>query len=306
MVRLPIRIAWLLTGNNLTFSRELARRTVWIRVDAKTPAPHLRRGFRHDPLQAWVRTNRGKLVGAALVLVQNWIARGRPPFTKHRLGSFEAWAAVVGGIVDAAGIGGFLENLKNFSAHADTETGEWLRFVSAWWDKFGESGIDTGALFQFAEATMPEVLGDGTERSQKTRLGKAIAKRAAWRFAIGDGAAHRVLRLDEAEVIDDFGRRRNGWALKYEEPTDVGNVGTLGGTLGTAENTDESSVPNVGSVGLQHPNVTPALSLHPVPCAWCGGRRFWRSKAGLVVCGTCHPPATRDLVAEWLEAPEST
>ncbi len=34
---------------------------------------------------------------------------------------------------------------------------------------------------------------------------------------------------------------------------------------------------------------------HPAP-----GHRLWRSIHGVVVCGDCHPPATPNLVAEWL------
>ena len=37
-------------------------------------------------------------------------------------------------------------------------------------------------------------------------------------------------------------------------------------------------------------------------CYACRERHFWRSIHGVVICGTCHPPASPDLVAEWLEA----
>jgi hypothetical protein len=34
-------------------------------------------------------------------------------------------------------------------------------------------------------------------------------------------------------------------------------------------------------------------------CYACGTTRRWRSIHGAVVCGTCHPPADTQLVAEW-------
>jgi hypothetical protein len=35
-------------------------------------------------------------------------------------------------------------------------------------------------------------------------------------------------------------------------------------------------------------------------CYWCRGSRFWRSVHGGVNCANCHPPATPELVAEWM------
>ena len=35
-------------------------------------------------------------------------------------------------------------------------------------------------------------------------------------------------------------------------------------------------------------------------CFACKERRFWRSIYGVVVCGTCHPPASPGRVAEWI------
>ncbi|MBI3636670.1 MAG: hypothetical protein HY216_10765 [Candidatus Rokubacteria bacterium] len=38
-------------------------------------------------------------------------------------------------------------------------------------------------------------------------------------------------------------------------------------------------------------------------CYWCGGKRFWRSRAGVVTCSTCHPPAMRAFAIEEYEVP---
>jgi hypothetical protein len=57
MARLPIRCAWVATGNNPTSSHEIARRLVRIRLDARTDQPWRRGGFRHPDLMVWVRAN---------------------------------------------------------------------------------------------------------------------------------------------------------------------------------------------------------------------------------------------------------
>ncbi len=90
---LPNRAVWTTTGNNLAFSRELARRVVWIRLDARMETPESRSGFRHPNLVAYVRGQRTELVHAALTLVRAWLAAGQPAGTQV-MGSFEQCVAV--------------------------------------------------------------------------------------------------------------------------------------------------------------------------------------------------------------------
>jgi hypothetical protein len=45
-VVLPVRCVWLATGNNVTLSREMVRRTISIRLDAKSATPGDRTDFR--------------------------------------------------------------------------------------------------------------------------------------------------------------------------------------------------------------------------------------------------------------------
>ena len=105
MIRLLVRCAWVLTGNNIAVSHEIARRTVRIRLDAKTDRPWLREEFRHPNLLRWASTHRGDLIWAALTLGQAWLAAGRPGGIVA-LGMFEGWANVIGGILKIAGIPG--------------------------------------------------------------------------------------------------------------------------------------------------------------------------------------------------------
>jgi hypothetical protein len=233
MVSLPNRTIWLATGNNLEFSRENARRAVWIRIDAKTSEPHLRVGFLHDPLEPWVLQHRGELVWAAVVLVRNWIARGRQPFTVRRLGSYEEWSKTVGGILAAAGIEGFLGNLEGFTARADEETSSWKRFVETWWDEHGGNRVNMDALFRLGEKILLEVIGEGQEKSQRIRLGKALKKRAGWRFSIKTAGADPPFEVEvnRMDVRDAKGHDRHQWSLlkgapsapSLEERPDSGN-----------------------------------------------------------------------------------
>ena len=179
IVRLPVRCAWVATGNNPTLSPELSRRAVRTRLDAQVDRPWMRTGFRHDDLLGWVSANRGQLVWAALVLGRAWIVAGQPRGDRT-LGMFEQWARVMGGILGVAEIAGFLDNLTALYDDADAEGTAWRGFIEQWWDAHQDQPVGVADLWSLVEPITGDPidlnLGDGNERSQKTRLGKRLAE----------------------------------------------------------------------------------------------------------------------------------
>ena len=204
-VEVPNRTLWIVTGNNVAMNDEMARRSVRIRLDAGVEEPWHRQGFRHDPLLEWADEHRGELVWAALVLVANWLTRGAGPFTERTLGSFEPWARVVGGVLRDAGITGFLQGRRQMQGEADRETASWAAFLEAWWREYGDQPMTAGELLTIAENVLPEVVGDGSDRSRSTRLGLALGRKRGRVFA--------GLRLREVDVTDDDSRLRTAWGL---------------------------------------------------------------------------------------------
>jgi hypothetical protein len=176
---LPNTAVWLGSGNNARLSRELIRRTVLTRLDAGLDAPWERTEFRHPNLIRWALDHRGELVWSALTLCRAWLAAGRPA-GKQTLGMFESWAEVIGGILDVAGVPGLLGNAREFRAsHAD-KVSEWRAFVVSWWQEFCDRTVGVEDLFGLADRQklLDSVMGDKGERSQRTRLGLAMAKTA--------------------------------------------------------------------------------------------------------------------------------
>ena len=207
-VTLPVRAVWLATGNNVGLSNEMARRSVWIRLDARRDTPWTRTDFRHPQLGAWALEHRGRLIHACLTLIQAWLAAGRPAGTAT-LGSFETWATTIGGILAVAGVPGFLGNAHALYAQADEEVQMWRAFVLAWWDTHHQQEVGTEELYKLAidETLLPEVLGDGGERSQRTKLGKALGRmrdRIIGPYRIvserEDGKGRRLYRLEPTEL----------------------------------------------------------------------------------------------------------
>jgi hypothetical protein len=169
------RATWFMTGNNVDVEGDIARRTVWIRLDAKQSNPFLRGQYKHTDLMEWIRKNRGMLVWACLVLVQNWLAKGRTPGEKH-MASFERWARTISGILAAAGVDGFLDNQAELIEQSMDGSREWENFLASVYKKYQGDGVFLGDLFKLAvdQDHLYHILGDGGENAQKQRLARAL------------------------------------------------------------------------------------------------------------------------------------
>ena len=184
-VVVPVNSTWILTGNNPSLSSEMARRCVRIRIDTGREQPWTRdlSEFKHKNLLQWVKMNRGKLIWSALVLVQNWIASGRPVPANKNMGMFEQWCQIMGGILEVNGIKGFLENLNDMYCASDIEISAWRSFTREWWQVFGPAEVGAAELYQlFLDKDIAIELGSGNERSQRIRLGIQLSKMRQRKF----------------------------------------------------------------------------------------------------------------------------
>ncbi|OYW53872.1 MAG: ATPase [Hyphomicrobium sp. 32-62-53] len=216
MARLPIRCVWIATGNNPEFSNEMARRLVRIRLDAHVERPWQRAEFRHPDLMTWVRANRARLVAACLTLCQAWIAAGRPRGHKT-IGSYENWGGVIGGILETAGIPGFLGNLEEMMAASDAEGAAWSAFISAWWDRFGTAEVAAGDLVDIANACDPRVpVGRAGKPIDAAELGRGMSRMRDRIFDLESGKVQmklsRMLRRSQRWILilgPEGGHRHN-------------------------------------------------------------------------------------------------
>lgn len=137
MVRVPLRVVWMTTGNNLGFKATLGRRVVPIDLDANREMPEDRTGFAYPDLLAHVRGERPRLVTAALTILRAFAVAGRPTHGRARMGSFEAWddairsAVVWAGLEDPAGTDDPSAGRARVRAEADSDTEELGALLSA-------------------------------------------------------------------------------------------------------------------------------------------------------------------------------
>ncbi|MDQ3730066.1 MAG: hypothetical protein M3355_10820 [Actinomycetota bacterium] len=169
-VSLEIRNTWAVTGNNLSLTREMTRRTVACFLDPGEvrPADRSPDEFAHPDLLGWAMENRRELVRAALTLIRHWLegpvglveggyvylrTGEAPRHSETAKGSFGRWAGVIGGILEAAEIDGFLTNERELAASADEDTADAREFLAAWHAHTQESMEfkDIAAMCDFAE-----------------------------------------------------------------------------------------------------------------------------------------------------------
>jgi putative DNA primase/helicase len=187
-VEIPVRAIFMMNGNNLSFSQEIARRAVPCRLDltkqagglAHAEEPWRRTCFRHPDLMAWAAQHRGELVHAALTLIQAWIAAGKPAGSRS-IGSYEKWSAVVGGIVEHAAGGpqnsSFLDGLDDLYADSVTEKDEKSTFLEVWHAWAGEKLVGTKDILDWIGYAEPfGITGQGSAKSQQTKLGTYLGK----------------------------------------------------------------------------------------------------------------------------------
>lgn len=174
-ISVPNMAVYALTGNNPILSVEIARRCIRTHLDPNMERPWERKGFRYPNLSEWLAKNRGQLIGAIQVLIQAWVNDGKPLWKGRALGSFESWSGVIGGILNRAGIGHFLENSDELYESCSLESAVWREITNSWWSANKSMEVGTSDLFPLAEKVVALDLGRGSERSQKTIFGKKLA-----------------------------------------------------------------------------------------------------------------------------------
>ncbi len=194
MIRLAVRCVWVTTANNPVLSTELARRSIRIRLDAESPRPWERNNFKYPNLLEWVDEHRGDLIRAACILIQHWIVEGRPAWSGTPLGSYESWSRVIGGILEAAGIKGFLENHRELVQSFDFESQALCGFTEKWGQKFN-SAVTASDLLPIAMDSGVNLKGSD-DRALNVSLGMKLSQLRGQ--VIGD---YTVVRADQSQGV---------------------------------------------------------------------------------------------------------
>jgi hypothetical protein len=226
LVALPL---FIITGNALEFSPELARRAITIRLRSRVEHPE-NRLFKRTALSTWIKDHRREAVLHALTLISNWLAAGAAPGNES-LGSFESWCAVMGGILQAAGVTGFLAD-RDTLRKRDDDSIAIHDFVQAWYQERGSlkgpaaelinhgdyltNPVAASELLSVAKGTLPpSVLGGSDDHAQLTCLGIFLKNLGDQVFELDDAekeSSELNVRVVEVEIKVER-RKRRGYVL---------------------------------------------------------------------------------------------
>ncbi len=209
MARVPNDATWIATGNNVVLDDDMPRRVVPIRLDPGVERPEERQGFRHPDLIAWVRQNRSRLVSACLSLVEAWKAAGMPKGSAKPLGTYESWTGIIGGILEVAGVPGFLGGREYLYGESNREPQEWARLLRCVSETYGERAVTARDVFEIMqrETLLLDLWGGRKELSAQQRVGRALgnhrdrvfggfALKPAGRDSITGSNAYRVEAIE--------------------------------------------------------------------------------------------------------------
>jgi len=148
---LPLKTVWLASGNNLACRGDVLRRVLFARLQSEVENPEERDGFKYPHLIEHVRTNRARLVVAALTILRAHHVAGRPNPLKP-LGSFEDWTRVIASAVAWCGAGNPLDVRKTTKAD-DPEANLRIGLVAGWAELPGsESGVTAAEALKLLKA----------------------------------------------------------------------------------------------------------------------------------------------------------
>lgn len=220
MISLPARACWFATGNNLLMGGDIARRSYWSRLDAEMARPWLREEFRHPNLLNWIKENRAILLSDLLIMVRAWYVAGQPSTSIKPLGNFEDWTIKISGILDYAGIEGFLANRNELYDSSDPENAQWDDFLQAWYQLHQNNPIsaatlkaellDRNPVFKILQDAMPEDITRAISKEKKDSpaLGIALKKHVDQVYPSGIKLAatedsHKKVNLWKVEFAGD-------------------------------------------------------------------------------------------------------
>jgi len=138
------------TGNNVQASGEVAKRIVPVMIEPTSAHPETRSDFQHPDIRAYVRERRRVVIECLLGLIENWLAAGRPAHP-NRLGGFENWSEIVGGILKVNGLNDWRTNEADWRRQADPKGAEMEAFVDLWHGQFGPGSVDPKNLRSLAQ-----------------------------------------------------------------------------------------------------------------------------------------------------------
>jgi hypothetical protein len=176
-----------ITANSPDVSRDLITRCVVINLHHE--GDPTKRSFSMDDPEAYVQTHRLQLLGELVNMVERWKASGMPLAKVQTRFNKKGWGNIIGGILEANGEPDFMDNADDAASEMDETRREFEELIAAL-VKHSQGNWTSSELTDLANKNfvLQAELGDGTPRSQSTRMGKLAGRFVNERFKLEDGS----------------------------------------------------------------------------------------------------------------------
>jgi hypothetical protein len=213
-MELPVRNLWIATGNNVVLAGDTARRVLLVRLESAEETPSQRVGFKRneDEIRAWSHTHRAELVSAAVTLVRhglNSAAAGN--FT---MGSFPAFARLLGKITSALGLPAFGGNIEAVAERAPSDAADWKNVVRLWWSNHSTERIKATDILALADADKESGLhfdGD-SQRARAMAAANYARQKVGQVYDLGEGVkvqlTNKVVRGKQTYALAEVEGKR--------------------------------------------------------------------------------------------------
>ncbi len=168
-------------NTGLTYTADLQRRSIFVNLVLDIENPNTRT-FENPDLHGWVKAHRSDVLSALYALVQNWVEKGMPK-SKQPFSSFPEWIAIVGGILESAGIGTPMQNDTLNSIGGDEETRGMKQLYEEAIAFWGQEWVAKSTIFVEIQNPNSNFFGlfsyldwEKNPGSAKMRFGKILSK----------------------------------------------------------------------------------------------------------------------------------
>lgn len=132
-VQIPMRATWFGTGNNVQVMGDMLRRICHIRLETPHEKPEQRSGFKRPRLRRWMKSERRKILAAALTILAAFFRAGCPQPKKYEeWGGYEEWGEIVRSAVVWIGLPDPGETRKEVRECADAQVSAMQAIIEDW------------------------------------------------------------------------------------------------------------------------------------------------------------------------------
>ncbi|MGA8597254.1 MAG: hypothetical protein WB676_21265 [Bryobacteraceae bacterium] len=128
-ITIPHSLTIYVTGNNIGVRADTARRTYWVRLLPEHAPAFTNRRYKHPRIDQWALEHRMDLLWNFFLMCRAWHVAGRRQSSGPRVAGFEGWSEMLGGILEYAGVKGFLASFQADADAASQEQSDWAAFL---------------------------------------------------------------------------------------------------------------------------------------------------------------------------------